>query len=52
MIPKVINVRVSGLLDDSDILQPRSMGEILPFNASADDLRKQLGSSHNYEIIP
>ncbi|CAI4036736.1 hypothetical protein SMKI_16G0470 [Saccharomyces mikatae IFO 1815] len=47
----VINVRVSGLLDDSDVFQPPSVGQILPFSASVDDLRKQLGASHDYEII-
>ena len=47
-VPTLINVCVSGLLDDSDVIQdPRGDG-ILPF--TADDLRKQLGTLHNYEM--
>lgn len=44
-------MRVSGLLDDNDVVQPPSMGEILPVNANNDQLRKQLGSSNNYNIF-
>lgn len=51
-LSNAINFRVSGLLDDTDILQPPSVGETLPFKASTEDLRKQLGTSHNYEITP
>lgn len=42
--------RVSGLLDDTDVVQPASVGEILPRHGNNDDLRKQLGISHNYHI--
>lgn len=41
--------RVSGLLDAEDVLQPPSVGRILPSSGSNDDLRKQLGTSHNYK---
>ncbi|KAH7591622.1 Transmembrane alpha-helix domain [Nakaseomyces glabratus] len=44
------NTRVSGLLDDTDVVQPASVGEILPRHGNNDDLRKQLGISHNYHI--
>lgn len=50
-LPNRINFCVSGLLDDTDVLQPPSVGEILPFKVSTEDLRRQLGTSHNYEII-
>lgn len=42
--------RVSGILDQSDILQPPGVGNILPHTGSSDDLRKQLGSSNNYNF--
>ncbi|CCK67853.1 Tos2p KNAG_0A01640 [Huiozyma naganishii CBS 8797] len=53
-------MRVSGLLDDNDTVQPLSVGEILPMKskpkqfANNDDdllLRKQLGTSNNYQIF-
>lgn len=43
-----IKSRVSGILDDSDVMHAPSMGNILPHSGSQDDLRRQLGSSHNY----
>ncbi|KOG99706.1 Tos2p [Saccharomyces eubayanus] len=49
-VPTLINVRVSGLLDDSDVLQPPNGDGILPFTASVEDLRKQLGTPHKYEM--
>ncbi|GAV52661.1 hypothetical protein ZYGR_0AG06520 [Zygosaccharomyces rouxii] len=45
------NSRVSGLLAEEDVLHPPSIGGILPHSGSNDDLRKQLGSSHNYKIV-
>ncbi|EDO17940.1 hypothetical protein Kpol_1010p56 [Vanderwaltozyma polyspora DSM 70294] len=42
--------RVSGLLEFTDVEQPPSVGEILPHSGTHDDLRKQLGSSHNYNV--
>ncbi|CAR26674.1 hypothetical protein ZYGR_0H04940 [Zygosaccharomyces rouxii] len=45
------NSRVSGLLAEEDVLQPPSTGGILPHTGSNDDLRRQLGSSHNYKIV-
>ncbi|CAI4063890.1 hypothetical protein SUVZ_07G4480 [Saccharomyces uvarum] len=47
-VPTLINVCVSGLLDDSDVIQDPTGDGILPF--TADDLRKQLGTLHNYEM--
>ncbi|CAI4053472.1 hypothetical protein SUVZ_15G3050 [Saccharomyces uvarum] len=44
------NSRVSGLLEENDVVQPPSVGGILPHSGSQDDLRRQLGSSHNYAI--
>ncbi|QEU61550.1 Skg6/Tos2 [Kluyveromyces lactis] len=46
-----IKSRVSGILDDTDVMHPPSMGTILPHSGSQDDLRKQLGSSHNYNVM-
>ena len=45
-----IKSRVSGLLDDNDFMHPPSMGNILPHSGSQEDLRKQLGTSHNYNL--
>lgn len=45
-----IHSRVSGILDNSDMIQPPSMGGILPHSGSQEDLRKQLGSSDNYNL--
>ena len=45
-----INSRVSGLLDSTDVVQPPSVGDILPHSSSNEDLRKQLGHSSNYNI--
>lgn len=45
-----INSRVSGLLENNDMVQPPSVGGILPHSGSQDDLRKQLGSSDNYNV--
>lgn len=45
------NSRVSGLLNESDLVHPPSVGGILPHNGSNDDLRKQIGSSHNYSFV-
>lgn len=45
------NARVSGLLTEEDVLHPPSTSGILPHSGSNDDLRKQLGSSHNYRIV-
>ncbi|EJS43383.1 skg6p [Saccharomyces arboricola H-6] len=44
------NSRVSGLLEETDVVQPPSVGGILPHSGSQDDLRRQLGSSHNYAV--
>lgn len=44
------NSRVSGLLNEEDVLQPPSVGQILPYSGSQDDLRRQIGSSHNYNV--
>ncbi|CCE61576.1 hypothetical protein TPHA_0A05010 [Tetrapisispora phaffii CBS 4417] len=44
------NSRVSGLIDHLDVSQPPSVGNILPHSSSNEDLRKQLGSSQNYNI--
>ena len=44
------NLRVSGILEETDIVQPPSVGGILPHSGSQDDLRRQLGSSHNYVV--
>ncbi|SCV00044.1 LAMI_0G02542g1_1 [Lachancea mirantina] len=43
--------RVSGILDDHDAYQRPNMSAILPLSGSQDDLRKQLGSSHNYNNV-
>lgn len=45
------NSRVSGLLNEGDLIHPPSVGGILPHNGSHDDLRKQIGSSHNYNFV-
>ncbi|KAK5960296.1 Skg6p PWA37_002366 [Arxiozyma heterogenica] len=45
-----IHSRVSGILENNDMIQPPSMGGILPRSGSQEDLRKQLGSSNNYNI--
>lgn len=45
-----IHSRVSGILEHNDMIQPPSMGGILPHSGSQEDLRKQLGSSNNYNI--
>lgn len=45
------NSRVSGLLQEEDVLHPSGIEGILPHNGSPDDLRRQLGTSHNYNII-
>ena len=45
------NSRVSGLLQEEDVLHPSNIEGILPHNGSPDDLRRQLGTSHNYNII-
>ncbi|KAL3229682.1 Protein TOS2 [Nakaseomyces bracarensis] len=42
--------RVSGILDQSDVMQPPGVGNILPHTGSSDDLRKQLGASNNYNF--
>ncbi|SCV02220.1 LANO_0F16072g1_1 [Lachancea nothofagi CBS 11611] len=42
--------RVSGILDDHEVMHPPKMGGILPHNGSHDDLRRQLGSSDNYNV--
>lgn len=42
--------RVSGILDEHDTVQPPRLGGILPHNGSQDDLRRQLGSSDNYNV--
>ncbi|CAI4063992.1 hypothetical protein SKDZ_08G1960 [Saccharomyces kudriavzevii ZP591] len=44
------NSRVSGILEETDVVQPPSVGGILPHSGSQDDLRRQLGSSHNYAV--
>lgn len=46
----LVQQRVSGILDEHDTLQPPSVGGILPHSGSQEDLRKQLGSSHNYSV--
>lgn len=40
----------SELLDHNDMIQPPSIGEILPHSGSPNNLRKQLGPSDNYFI--
>ncbi|SCU88927.1 LAME_0E01640g1_1 [Lachancea meyersii CBS 8951] len=40
--------RVSGILDDHDTFPPPRVGGILPHSGSHEELRKQLGSSDNY----
>ncbi|CAL9737002.1 protein Skg6p [Monosporozyma servazzii] len=42
--------RVSGILENTDMIQPPSVGGILPHSGSHEDLRKQLGSSGNYTV--
>ncbi|EDO19196.1 hypothetical protein Kpol_1050p53 [Vanderwaltozyma polyspora DSM 70294] len=44
------NSRVSGLLDYSDVVQPPGVSGIIPHSSSHDDLRKQLGTSNNYQM--
>lgn len=46
-----IKSRVSGILDDTDVSHQTSMGNILPHSGSQGDLRKQLGVSHNYQVV-
>lgn len=48
---KIIHNRVSGILHDTDMVQPQSIGGILPHSGSNDDLRKQLGVSTNYTVV-
>ncbi|QLG73041.1 hypothetical protein HG535_0E01250 [Zygotorulaspora mrakii] len=43
--------RVSGLLNDHDLIQPPSVTGILPHSSSQEDLRKQIGTSHNYNVF-
>ncbi|QLQ77879.1 hypothetical protein HG537_0A01260 [Torulaspora globosa] len=45
------NSRVSGLLNEADVTQPPSVGQILPHSGSNDDLRRQIGTSHNYNVV-
>ena len=45
-----IHSRVSGILEEEDTLQPPSLPGILPHSGSSEDLRKQLGSSHNFNV--
>ena len=45
-----VQSRVSGILEETDVLQPPSVPGILPHSGSSDDLRKQLGSSHNFNV--
>lgn len=45
-----IQSRVSGILENNDMVQPPSVGGILPHSGSQEDLRKQLGSSDNYTV--
>ncbi|SMN20767.1 similar to Saccharomyces cerevisiae YHR149C SKG6 Integral membrane protein that localizes primarily to growing sites such as the bud tip or the cell periphery [Maudiozyma saulgeensis] len=45
-----VQSRVSGILEESDVLQPPSVPGILPHSGSSEDLRKQLGSSHNFNV--
>ncbi|CAB4254890.1 similar to Saccharomyces cerevisiae YHR149C SKG6 Integral membrane protein that localizes primarily to growing sites such as the bud tip or the cell periphery [Maudiozyma barnettii] len=45
-----VQSRVSGILEESDVLQPPSIPGILPHSGSSEDLRKQLGSSHNFNV--
>ncbi|CCD23979.1 Skg6p NDAI_0C03190 [Naumovozyma dairenensis CBS 421] len=44
------NSRVSGILEETDTVQPPRMGAILPHSGSQEDLRRQLGSSDNYNV--
>lgn len=45
------NSRVSGLLNEEDVLQPPSVGQILPYSGDSDELRRQIGTSHNYNVV-
>lgn len=45
------NSRVSGLLNAEDVTQPPSVGQILPHSGSHEDLRRQIGTSHNYNVV-
>ncbi|QLL30313.1 hypothetical protein HG536_0A01300 [Torulaspora globosa] len=45
------NLRVSGLLNEADVTQPPSVGQILPHSGSNEDLRRQIGGSHNYNVV-
>lgn len=48
---QIYDNRVSGLLNEHDLVQPPSVSGILPHSSSQDDLRKQIGSSHNYSVV-
>ena len=48
---QMLESRVSGILQPTDVIQPASMGSILPHSGSQEDLRKQLGTSDKYKII-
>lgn len=45
------NSRVSGLLNEADVTQPPSVGQILPHSGSNEDVRRQIGTSHNYNVV-
>lgn len=44
------NSRVSGLLNEEDVMQPPGVGQILPHSGGSDELRRQIGTSHNYNV--
>ena len=48
---QMLESRVSGILEPTDVIQPVSMSNILPHSGSQEDLRKQLGTSDKYKII-
>lgn len=46
-----MNSRVSGILEESDVVQPPTIPSILPHSGSQDDLRKQIGSGHDFNVV-
>ncbi|CCF58362.1 hypothetical protein KAFR_0E02090 [Kazachstania africana CBS 2517] len=50
-LQKQADARVSGILEPSDVVQPPNAVGIIPHSGSNDDLRRQLGSSHDYNNV-